>query len=189
LIEHLSQDLDEKVRLTIASNPKTAAAVRRRMGLDKSPNVAERAKQVLSELETAARLRAAVPPIDGLTPRERDPSEAAARFDAVVIAVDDRATLGSFLALLDWLPETCRLNFFDRFYPSASDPGAYVSVQKLHGALICNLGNHGWSRGWRNESAASIAASIEANRSNRGEPAGRLASLTIDSARPVKLDD
>jgi hypothetical protein len=189
LIERLSQDRDDGVRWTIAGNLRTAAAVRERLALDGSPKVADRARQILSALEAAARIRAALPSINGLSPRERDPSEAAEDFDAVVIAVDDRATLGSFVALLGWLPETCRLKFFDRFYPSASDPGAYVSVQKLHGALVCNLGNHGWSRGWRNESAASIAASIEANRRDSGEGVEKLSSLTIDRAHPLKLDD
>lgn len=52
----------------------------------------------------------------------------------------------TFLSLLTWLPEACELRFYDRFYPSVSDPGAYVSVRREGRGFVHQLANHGWSQ-------------------------------------------
>ena len=50
------------------------------------------------------------------------------------------------------LPSDRQLTFFDPFYPSRSDPGAYVSIRQSSGLYGYMLGNHGWSTGWLNQS-------------------------------------
>jgi hypothetical protein len=60
-------------------------------------------------------------------------------FSAAAEAASD-----TFLALLSWLPGECGLRFYDPFYPSASDPGAYISVRRKGDVLVYMLANHGW---------------------------------------------
>lgn len=81
--------------------------------------------------------------------------------------------------LLTWLPEGMDLGFFDRFYPSTSDPGAYVLVRRRGEVLVHQLGKHGWSTEWAKQSANLLAAWILINvepSSPYGQP---LRELTI----------
>ena len=47
------------------------------------------------------------------------------------------------------VPPKTRIMFYDRDYPSPSDPGAYVSFMGIDGKYIMQRANHGWSNSWR----------------------------------------
>lgn len=64
----------------------------------------------------------------------------------------------TFLSLFAWLPEAYELRFYDRFYPSVSDPGAYVSVRRNGCGFVYQLANHGWSSAWSHQSPELLAA-------------------------------
>jgi hypothetical protein len=66
--------------------------------------------------------------------------------------------------MLLWLPPKYELSFFDQYYPSMSDPGAYVSVQRKDDLLMYKLANHGWSGEWRRQSPEFIAAYLVLNK-------------------------
>ncbi|WP_420629218.1 nitroreductase/quinone reductase family protein [Candidatus Leptofilum sp.] len=59
-------------------------------------------------------------------------------------------------ATLDGLPEMHELRFYDASHPSPSDPGAYVQIRRRGEGYELFKGNHGWSSGWKPETAASI---------------------------------
>lgn len=63
-----------------------------------------------------------------------------------------------FITLLNWLPYGFDINFYDQYYPSMSDPGAYVTVQRRDDIFIYMLGNHGWSIEWMKQSQELLAA-------------------------------
>jgi hypothetical protein len=46
------------------------------------------------------------------------------------------------------LPLDRELLFYDKSYPSPSDPGAYIMVRRYADAYFCQRANHGWSTGW-----------------------------------------
>ncbi len=46
------------------------------------------------------------------------------------------------------LPPDSSLSFYDRHFPSPSDPGAYVSFRRSGSGYEVMKGNHGWSSGW-----------------------------------------
>lgn len=77
---------------------------------------------------------------------------------ALEFSVSAGAGQETFLSLLAWLPEAFELRFYDRFYPSVSDPGAYVSLRRKGRAFVCRLANHGWSSDWLHQSPELLAA-------------------------------
>ncbi|WP_407570148.1 hypothetical protein [Deinococcus altitudinis] len=83
----------------------------------------------------------------------------------------------------DWTQEQClqliqtlrpgqRLGFFDPDFPSVSDPGGYVQVQR--GPNGCTDGwqrytaNHGWSTQWEATTPEALAAVLYAHRAAQG---------------------
>lgn len=63
------------------------------------------------------------------------------------------------LELLALLPPEYELSFYDRFYPSMSDPGAYVSIERNGaGSYGYMMGNHGWSSDWLRQRPELLAA-------------------------------
>ncbi|WP_420641077.1 nitroreductase/quinone reductase family protein [Candidatus Leptofilum sp.] len=59
-------------------------------------------------------------------------------------------------ATLRALPEKHELRFYDASHSSPSDPGAYVQIRRHGEVYEMFKGNHGWSSGWKPETAASI---------------------------------
>jgi hypothetical protein len=51
--------------------------------------------------------------------------------------------------LIGEIPTDTVVVFYDRSYPSPSDPGAYVSFRRVNGAYLYQLQNHGWSTRWK----------------------------------------
>ncbi len=75
----------------------------------------------------------------------------------------DAPSAASIQKLLEWLPVKWKLGFYDKFYPSMTDPGAYVSVLRKEEVFIYKLGNHGWSSDWLKQSRELIAAWMHMN--------------------------
>jgi len=64
-------------------------------------------------------------------------------------ALNADADESSILMLVRNIPPKTRVMFYDRGYPSPSDPGAYVSFMRLDGRYIMQRANHGWSNRWQ----------------------------------------
>ena len=62
------------------------------------------------------------------------------------------ACAADFIALLRWLPRGLELGFYDQYYLSMSDPGAYAEIQRNDSMYVYMLGNHGWSSDWAKQS-------------------------------------
>ena len=85
--------------------------------------------------------------------------------------------------LLAWLPEGLELSFYDRFYPSMSDPGAFVRVQRRGDVLVHMFSNHGWLSDWAKQSAELLAAWIMINLDAAGPQSSPVRELVI--AKPL----
>lgn len=64
-------------------------------------------------------------------------------------ALNPDANENSIRMLVRNVPPKTRVMFYDREYPSPSDPGAYVSFMWIHGKYIMQRANHGWSNRWQ----------------------------------------
>jgi hypothetical protein len=165
IFESLARDPHWEVREAIALNPTTPPMVRTRLSADREPRVSRSALGILAKHEAASALRGSVPAIPGLTIDQSDPGQ-------VAVVVGDDTSADSFRALLSWLPKSRGLFFFDAAYPSPSDLGAFVTVQRSGDAFAWRMGNHGWSGGWRPVSADEVAERLAANRlGDDGTPA------------------
>jgi len=65
--------------------------------------------------------------------------------------------------LLENLPEYYVLIFYDQYYPSRTDPGAYVFVQRTDNDFAVDMGNHGWSTRWQPQSKQMLASLLKLN--------------------------
>jgi len=50
--------------------------------------------------------------------------------------------------LVEQIPPQMTVTFYDKRYPSPSDPGAYVTFKRNGAQYAMNRGNHGWSSRW-----------------------------------------
>jgi len=91
----------------------------------------------------------------------------------------DGVTEASFTELLRWLPPSYELQFYDQYYPSMSDPGAYVSVQRKENHFIYKLGNHGWSSDWSAQSPELLAAWLLLNMKKKSNYTKSLSSISV----------
>jgi len=88
--------------------------------------------------------------------------------------------------LVSQLPPDRELSFHDPYYPSPSDPGAYVDVRQNCGCFIYCLGNHGWHRGWERQSREFLASYLALCLA--GQSAGGGASrLSVCPIEPVEI--
>lgn len=106
--------------------------------------------------------------------------------DEFEYAFDTTPTHATFLTLLHVLPRGHELQFFDRYFPSASDPGAFVSIQRKADRFMYCVGNHGWSTGWHAQSAELLAAWMELNAAE-GTGGEALTAVRIAKASPSPL--
>ena len=81
------------------------------------------------------------------------------------------------------MPEGLELSFYDRFYPSMSDPGAFVRVQRRGDVLVHMFSNHGWASDWAKHSAELLAAWIMINLDAAGPQSSPMRELVI--AKPL----
>jgi|GEM_PF-4195781 len=93
-----------------------------------------------------------------MSPPDIEHLTATAGEGVLAFSVSIGAVHETFRSLLAWLPEACELRFYDQFYPSVSDPGAYVSVRRKGRAFTYRLANHGWSSAWSPQSPQLLAA-------------------------------
>jgi len=47
------------------------------------------------------------------------------------------------------IPAGCEVMFYDRNYPSPSDPGAFVTFRKKNSTYFFQRANHGWQTNWK----------------------------------------
>ena len=92
-------------------------------------------------------------------------------------AVAPEASAEDFIALLAWLPRGFELAFHDQYYPSASEPGAYVRIQRND-----NSGNHGWSSDWPKQSPELLAAWMVLNVTRKHPLSKNLSTLSVSEA-------
>ncbi len=79
------------------------------------------------------------------------------------VTLNRHTTHANIVRLLEWLPPAHELAFYDQYYPSLSDPGAYISIQRKDAIFMYFMGNHGWSSGWLGQSKQMLAALIQIN--------------------------
>ncbi len=84
--------------------------------------------------------------------------------DSIKLAVGPEAEAPQFLRLLLWLPRRFELSFFDQYFPSPTDPGGFVDIQRKEQWFRYRMGNHGWSTGWQYQSPQLLAALMALNR-------------------------
>ncbi|WP_319499665.1 hypothetical protein [uncultured Draconibacterium sp.] len=78
--------------------------------------------------------------IDGLKFLKRE-------YEYIVCNIDTSVTPDIVLIekLFANLPHDLEIFFFDKFHPTLSDPGAYVTARKVNDRFVYYLGNHGWT--------------------------------------------
>lgn len=86
------------------------------------------------------------------------------------------------MAVLAWLPPGFQLGFYDQHYPSMSDPGAYVDIQRNDRAYIYKLANHGWSSDWLKQSAELLAAWMALNMTKKHPLSQHLSAFSVRKA-------
>lgn len=82
--------------------------------------------------------------------------------------------------VIEDVDERCSLVFFDSFYPSPTDPGAYVWATVRENTLIFYRANHGWHNDWEEISKSALTELIYKNRAHNS---GRLVLETNTVAR------
>lgn len=102
--------------------------------------------------------------------------------DAYKFVCSEEVSRADFLTLLNWLPYGFELHFYDQYYPSMSDPGAYVTVQRREDIFIHMLGNHGWSSDWMKQSPELLATWLMLNMEKKGDLYEPLSSITVRKA-------
>lgn len=80
--------------------------------------------------------------MDGLR-RDQDVNE------NVVYKILDPGSEGLAERVITELPPDRELSFYDKRYPSPSDPGAYITAWRYADVYFYRRGNHGWSTGWK----------------------------------------
>lgn len=61
---------------------------------------------------------------------------------------NNKANEQTISRLLGEIPPESEFMFYDRDYPSPSDPGAFVSIKRVNDQYTMKRANHGWSDGW-----------------------------------------
>lgn len=63
-------------------------------------------------------------------------------------ALNEEATEETLQQLVREIPAQTAVMFYDKDYPSPSDPGAYVSFMRVNNEYLIQRGNHGWINKW-----------------------------------------
>ncbi len=98
------------------------------------------------------------------------------------------ATRDNFVSLLQWLPPNYKLQFYDQYYPSMSDPGAYVTVFRKDNLFIYKLGNHGWSGEWSRQSVELLASWLFLNLEKKDGGSDNLSLIDIRKVEKTPWD-
>ncbi|TND08087.1 MAG: hypothetical protein FD123_2641 [Bacteroidetes bacterium] len=85
------------------------------------------------------------------------------------VSIGEESSREQIREFLQTLPSKFELSFFDYFHPQISDPGAYVSIQKMDNGFACMLANHGWSAEWKMMELEDLADYIYKNRQHTSD--------------------
>jgi hypothetical protein len=73
-------------------------------------------------------------------------------------AFTEEANEQTMRQLVDDLPPEVTVGFYDKDYPSPSDPGAFVLFQRDNDKYIKQQANHGWSTQWESVTVEGLVA-------------------------------
>ena len=71
---------------------------------------------------------------------------------------DNNANEHTVTHLIGKIPPEAEFMFYDRDYPSSSDPGAFVSIKRVDDQYTMKRANHGWSNGWETTSFENLVS-------------------------------
>ena len=63
-------------------------------------------------------------------------------------ALNEESSDETLRLLIRNIPHETQVIFYDKDYPSPSDPGAYVSFMRVNNEYLIERGNYGWSNEW-----------------------------------------
>jgi len=89
--------------------------------------------------------------------------------------------------IISSLPSDRELGFYDPFYPSPSDPGAYISVRQQNNCYAYFYGNHGWSSGWEKQSKEFLSQYLKLCLPAHCPPEGQ-ERLSISPVKPFAIN-
>jgi hypothetical protein len=75
----------------------------------------------------------------------------------IAFGFNDQTTLETIREIVVGLPKGWQFLFFDRDYPSGSDPGAWVEVERIGQRFRYRRGNHGWTGKWEFHTPDEVA--------------------------------
>ena len=58
-------------------------------------------------------------------------------------------TKDQIYSIINSIPNSSSISYWDMLHPTISDPGLYVTIQKYEDRYVYKLGNHGWSTKYR----------------------------------------
>lgn len=68
---------------------------------------------------------------------------------SITIALNTEASENTIKDLINEIPNQTSVMFYDKDYPSPSDPGAFVSFVRVDNQYMMERSNHGWSKKWK----------------------------------------
>jgi hypothetical protein len=80
------------------------------------------------------------------------------------------------------------LCFYDPFYPSISDPGAYISVRQRNNLYAYLFGNHGWISRWQKQSVEFLSHYLKLCLPEHCPPKGQ-ERLLLRSIEPLEINE
>jgi hypothetical protein len=96
--------------------------------------------------------------IPGITGEEKLPGEDTSyRRTIYEFIFNDNADEQTVTRLIGEIPSEAEFMFYDKDYPSSSDPGAFVSIKRVNNQYSMKRANHGWSDGWEPISFENLA--------------------------------
>lgn len=102
--------------------------------------------------------------------------------NSIEIEVDGSPSIDNFIQFIRWLPMGFSLTFYDQYYPSQSDPGAYIEILRCRDYCLYKAGNHGWSSDWIKQSIELTAAWLTLNLKKKGTHSEILKKFKIEEA-------
>ena len=90
----------------------------------------------------------------------------------------------TMVQLVNEIPPQTELVFYDKDYPSPSDPGAFVSFRRFNDQYIMQRSNHGWSNKWETITVESLAGYLSQCSNYNMGPDSPNTMFSYPSAKP-----